>query len=247
MAKSKITPAHATAVATTNRLGAAALSVNEAALPHEEWVAENPLSKAVRSDFEELEERRRTVNLKRRWRRRAKIIRREEAQKDKLVGEARRATPDRRRGGRYVVSLLVRVRVGDRASRSRAAAARSSWKRERRVPEGRVGCVCLDPKTGWRIPGSEPDYSGNLSTRYWVRGAIFFAADSRQERSSIMGRGGSITEAIFFVHGNLDVRAARRGPGRPRPRAQPVPIMGREGYVSARRFVRRDASRTARH
>ena len=38
--------------------------MNEAALPHEEWVAENPLSKAVRSDFEELEEKRRTVNLK---------------------------------------------------------------------------------------------------------------------------------------------------------------------------------------
>jgi hypothetical protein len=87
VAKSKITPAHATAVATTNRLGAAALSVNEAALPHEEWVAENPLSKAVRSDFEELEERRRTVNLKASLEAaRQKIIRREEAQKDKLGG-----------------------------------------------------------------------------------------------------------------------------------------------------------------
>ena len=88
VAKSKITPAHATAVATTNRLGAAALSVNEAALPHEEWVAENPLSKAVRSDFEELEERRRTVNLKgktleagaARW------IRKEEAQRTEAGG-----------------------------------------------------------------------------------------------------------------------------------------------------------------
>ena len=69
VAKSKITPAQRPVLLPKD--WAAALSVNEAAL-HTRRGAENPLSKAVRSDFEELEERRRTVNPARRWRRRGR-------------------------------------------------------------------------------------------------------------------------------------------------------------------------------
>ena len=146
MAKSKITPAHATAVATTNRLGAAALSVNEAALPHEEWVAENPLSKAVRSDFEELEERRRTVNLKACWRRPGK----------KMVGARRGAERQARggsapssrapsRGGREVVLCFFcatgESRRGPRVPDLSALAFRRA-RGGRKGQQGCVGCVC---------------------------------------------------------------------------------------------------------
>lgn len=91
--KAKITVAHAKAVGSTNRLGEAVASVNDAALPHEDWVAGNPLSAAVKSDFEELEERRRTLNLKARLEvARQKVIRVEEAQKEKLGGGSRPGT-----------------------------------------------------------------------------------------------------------------------------------------------------------
>ncbi|KAJ1454832.1 hypothetical protein M885DRAFT_521078 [Pelagophyceae sp. CCMP2097] len=54
---------HAKHIGTTNKFGRAADVVDEYAEPTEEWIAKNPLSKAVQSDFEELEERRRTMNL----------------------------------------------------------------------------------------------------------------------------------------------------------------------------------------
>ncbi|KAK7235659.1 hypothetical protein SO694_0006617 [Aureococcus anophagefferens] len=64
--KGKLTAEHAKVVGMTNTFGDAANEVGAAAAPHEEWIAYNPLSQAIQSDFEEMEERRRTINYKNR-------------------------------------------------------------------------------------------------------------------------------------------------------------------------------------
>ena len=80
--KGKISAAHAKAVAASNKLGDAADRVNELGLPHEEWIVENHLSASIKSDFEELEERRRTFNMRARLEAaRQKIVRAEEAER----------------------------------------------------------------------------------------------------------------------------------------------------------------------
>lgn len=62
--KGKLTASVAKIVGGTNLLGSAADNVNTKAEPHEEWIAMNPLSQALQSDWEEMEERRRTINMK---------------------------------------------------------------------------------------------------------------------------------------------------------------------------------------
>ena len=82
MEKGKLSAAHAKAVSTVNLFGDGADKVSAAALPHEAWIAGNPLSASIQSDFEELEERRRTFNMKHRLEAaRQKIVRLEEQER----------------------------------------------------------------------------------------------------------------------------------------------------------------------
>ena len=84
--KGRLSAAHAKAVSSTNAFGDGANLVNEAALPHEAWIAGNPLSASIQSDFEELEERRRTFNMKHRLEAaRQKIVRLEEQERGEDV------------------------------------------------------------------------------------------------------------------------------------------------------------------
>ena len=182
MAKSKITPAHATAVATTNRLGAAALSVNEAALPHEEWVAENPLSKAVRSDFEELGGAAADGQFQSVVGGGAPEIIRRRRRRRTSSGRVGAGHLDRRRGGSSTCCgcecarvLLFVGSVGDERSRASSARARASSGGGRGWARGWGACVGRFPNASCR--------GGPI----WLFGGVILTTKSEGTRSHRRG------------------------------------------------------------